>query len=132
MDVAFSADGKRVAIIDRSKDARISIKVFDLFLGTLICEFPGSVEVWFKEVMLSGDGEYVAARAREGLVFVWKVHEGVLMRTLSGYSSRVCLGIALNSDGQLIAMGTPRGVDVFAVNTGELVEQIRGRATGKK
>jgi len=157
-DMAISSNGRYLSVIEKSgnwiddPNTNVTLKFFDLTQGKLIWKLNGiypssdsrgriktETDSWFNRCVLSADGKILASRTEAGQVFVWKMPEGRLIRKIEGYGGEHS-GVALSSDGQLIAadhldcitqsdtngdyIGRPNCIKVYNVNEGHLVERF--------
>jgi WD40 repeat protein/energy-coupling factor transporter ATP-binding protein EcfA2 len=95
-DVAFSPDGKRVAVA--RTDGKAQIWATD---GTLVREFPGHTN-WVHTVAFSPDGNLLATAGNDTTVRISDATTGELLRTLFGHRG-VINSVAFSPDGSKLA-----------------------------
>lgn len=120
-DLAFSPRGDRVAV--GLHDGRLLIySVPDLTLVKTLSH-PGQVN----SVAYSPDGMYLAAGVAEaegGVVYLWNVEQGVLVRRTLAHPYSVP-GLAFSPTGQFLATGAvDRAVKVWQLSNGEIVRRL--------
>jgi WD40 repeat protein len=82
--VAFSADGKRVAVASEGPDS--FLKVWDVENGALVQSWPGA-PMW--SVAFHPDGKLLATGDRGGPITLWELGNKNKVRVLSGHTGRV-------------------------------------------
>jgi WD40 repeat protein len=119
--VAFSPDGKLLAIVEANNEIRVW-RIADS-QPLLICR--GHTN-WVWSVAWSPDGTLLASGSGDGTVRLWEVRTGQLLRTLQEHMSQV-RSIAWSSDGTLLASGSDDcTVRLWDVRTGQLLRTLPG------
>lgn len=127
--VAFSSDGETLATagwgttlclwkIDRSEPSAAPTVTRQMTLPTSFVQ----------GLTFSPSGDLVAAACYDGVVRIWRVSDGRLMRTLEVHNAFV-LSVAFSPDGQRIASGGGSAVvRVWRVGDGRLLETLHGHS----
>jgi WD40 repeat protein len=114
--VSFSLDGKKLA-----SGSRDGIKIWDITAGQVEKELDGSSPVSF-----SPDGRTLAGRLRRGVVAIWDVQSGQVVRTLSR-DTDIVNSLSFSADGSRLAWGCrDETVVVWDLQTGR-IENTLGR-----
>jgi WD40 repeat protein len=96
-DVAYSADGTRVA----SGSADGTARIWDAATGALVLTIP-TRSGWVHDVVFSPDGTQLITANGDGTAQVWDARSGTLVHMLSGHRD-VVFGVAVSLDGTRIA-----------------------------
>ncbi|BCW99929.1 MAG: hypothetical protein KatS3mg024_2756 [Armatimonadota bacterium] len=79
-------------------------------------------------VAYSPDGQTLASGSWDGTIKVWRVADGLLIRTLTGPSHSV-FSIAFSPDGQILASGNWDGtINIWRIAEGALIRRFSGHA----
>mgnify|MGYP000293353285 CR=1 FL=1 len=115
------------------------IALLGLVMGVMLAQVKSSLSeelVWFKPVVnpcsisFSPDGKYLASPMSFGLVGIFRVTDGTLVRTLTGHTDWV-LSVSFSPDGSLIASGSrDRTIKIWRVTDGSLVRTLTGHTYG--
>jgi eukaryotic-like serine/threonine-protein kinase len=100
LNVAFSPDGKRIAIAD----TEYTVKIWEVETGKELATLRGhSGDVY--TVAFSPDGRWAASAGEDSTVKVWDSHTGKLIRSFRGHTGLVN-SLAFTSDGQRLVSGS--------------------------
>jgi len=99
LDVAFSPDGRTVAVGLGNKRARL----YDVATGRQVAVLEGHSEA-VTSVAFSPDGNLVVSGSTDKTVRIWEVKSGKLLATLRGHTDPV-FEVAFSPDGTRIASG---------------------------
>ena len=122
VDLAFSADGTKLAIASVDSMIRIS----DTKDGKTLLEFPAST-AGIQRIAFSPDGERIASANNDG-TYVWDAVTGKNLLTFSGHGEGIrSSGIAYSPDGKWIASsGNDASIQVWDAKTGKVVFSLIG------
>ena len=125
--VAFGADGRRLAGVNEEHDVRL----WDAVTGKLLRRLPGPGRALYC-VAFSPDGRLLAAGSgehgfrRNGDVRVWETETGQVLHTLRGHLELVA-SVAFSPDGRRLASaGLDQIIKVWDVKTGREALNLRG------
>jgi len=114
VSVAFSPDEQMLA-----SNCDNTIKLWNPYTGQLLRTFAGhSSEV--NSVAFSSDGQTLASGSHDTTIKLWNPFTGELIRTLTGHSDDV-RSVTFSPDGQLLASGSFEALNLWHVDTGELL-----------
>jgi WD40 repeat protein len=122
--VAFSPDGRTLAVVTGKRDAKEALTVWDV--ATLrrlwvLRDRPGIPSVAF-----SPDGRTLAVGRFSGEARLYDVVEGRLKATYGGHG-KVARAVGFSPDGRLLAVGTYEGfIKLWDVSRGAEVRTLRG------
>ncbi len=80
---------------------------------------------WVNHVVFNQDGDLVAAGLPDGTIRLWRVEDGVLLKTLRG-SDNMVYNVAFSPDSKTLAAGIGRNVYLWKVDDGELQLILNG------
>ena len=102
-EVAYSSDGKLVAVRGCEDGNRSTINIFDAATGTIVRNLDGHSSLIFA-LDFSPDAKVLASASSDRTVKLWDVTNGSLLHTLEGHSMLV-RSVAFSPDGKMIASG---------------------------
>ena len=103
VDVAFSADGARLATASRDRTAR----VWDTATGELLQTFSGHEES-VRDVLFTAAGDFLVTGSSDMTARVWNLSTGEAIAVLSGHTDRI-FDVTLSPDEQLLATASRDG-----------------------
>ena len=122
--VAFSPDGRRLAVVTGKRDAKEALTVWDVATLRrlwLVRDRPGIPTVAF-----SPDGKTLAVGRFTDEVRLYDVVEGRLRATYGGHG-KVARAVGFSPDGRMLAVGTYQGfIKLWDVARGVEVRTMRG------
>jgi WD40 repeat protein/serine/threonine protein kinase len=125
--VAFSPDSRRLATISGwHQEARV--RLWDLATGREgpSLDAPAARTLFGNAVAISPDGKYLAAGDRPGLIKLWELPSGRLVRTLTGHLGDV-RGLAFSPDGLSLASASEDStIRVWSTENGTETMVFRG------
>jgi WD40 repeat protein len=87
---------------------------------TAILEHPNKVS----SVAISPDGKILASGCHDGIIRIWSLHSGELLRSLFGHTSAV-LSVTISPDGQTLASRSHGGtIRLWNLHSGELLDRL--------
>jgi WD40 repeat protein len=117
--VSFDPDGRTLA--SAGTDGAIELR--DVSTGRLARVIYGRSRASVCHVAFSPDGQALAA-SQEGLVLLWDVNSGKLVRSLEGHTGRVS-GVAFSPDGRtIVSSGFDRTLRLWDIGTGQLLHRF--------
>ncbi|MGI9455402.1 MAG: protein kinase domain-containing protein [Aeoliella sp.] len=123
--MVFSHDGERLYSCDHAGQV-IAWEVADLRLIYRTTVEKGE-DQYFHCVALSPDGTTLATAGYNGQVKLWQAEDGAPIRTL-GEVERMAMTVAFSADGQRIAAGGRRDLQIWEVDSGSHLAAIKGHA----
>jgi WD40 repeat protein len=124
VSVAFDRAGRRIA----AGVARGGLKVWDATTGQELWNRPGSeTTTGGQHIAFSPDGDHLAAADWDnGVVRIWSLSKGQVVRTLRGHRASV-LGVAYSTDGtRLASSGDDNFIKLWDTATGQEALTLRG------
>jgi WD40 repeat protein len=125
--VAFSPDGTKLLTSGYLRRGE-SVRVWDAATGAREFAKPAP---FVQDAVFSPDGGEVAAGGDDGLVRIWRIDNGALVRQLRPGTARHehVNAVAYSNDGDFLAAGTSAGVVViWDAHTGNKVATLRGHS----
>src|SRR5262249_59831071 len=104
--LAFSPDGKRLAVGYGNVDKEAPAKVWDVATGKVLLTIPG-LHSHFRSLAFSPDGERLVGGSHDGSVKVWDAATGRGTLVLKGLRHSV-LDVAFRPDGKRLAFTAVR------------------------
>ncbi|MEH2038654.1 NB-ARC domain-containing protein [Nostoc sp.] len=124
MSVAFSPDGKLLALGDTNGEIRL-YQVSD-WKQLLFCK--GHIN-WVLSVAFSPDGTVLASGSTDHTVKLWDVSTGQCLHTLQEHDHEVW-SVAFSSDGDLLASGSDdQTMKLWNVGTGKCLKTFQGHTS---
>ena len=124
--LAFSPDGKFLAIGGGEPSRAGEIKLWDLQSGKLARELPNIHSDSVFSLEFSADGKFLASGAADKIARVTDLSTGKLFKSFEGHTHHV-LGISWSLDGRTLATAGADGVvKVWDFTTGERKKNIEG------
>jgi WD40 repeat protein len=102
--VAFSKDGKNLAVAEGTPGASGAVRLLDIAGGKVAATFAEAKDE-FISLAFSPDGKLLAAGGSDGAVRVWNSDDQKLVKELKGHGDWVS-GIAFSPDGRFLASGS--------------------------
>jgi len=120
--LAFSPDGKRLAVASSAMGETHEVRLYDFTAGTIPKAASGTIVNTHHDVIhalaFSPDGKILASCGYDRLIKLWDVTAKMELRTLKDHSDSV-YGLAFSLDGKLLASAAAdRAVKVWNVATG--------------
>ena len=117
--VVFSPDGKLVAFA-----SSLGIYLYDAQdLTELRLIETGT---WVDSVAFSSDSQTLASGSRDGIISLWRVSDGNLLRTLKGHMGSM-VSVAFSPDGQTLASGSDDEIiRLWRISDGSLLRTLEG------
>lgn len=116
--LAISPDGKTLF----SSIFESSISQWDLTTGKLVRTLSGHQNT-INALALSPNGKYLASGSSDGTIRVWLTTNGTLVRSLKSSAN----ALKISPDGQLLASNYNNMVNLWRLETGELLKSLSGR-----
>ena len=124
--LAFSPDGKFLAIGGGEPSRGGEIKIWDIQSGKLVREFPNIHSDTVLALEFSADGKFLASGAADKIARVTDLASGKVVKSFEGHTHHI-LGIAWSLDGRTLATaGADSVVKVWDVTTGDRKKNIEG------
>jgi WD40 repeat protein len=124
--LAFSPDGKFLAIGGGEPSRGGEIKIWDIQSGKLAREFPNIHSDTVLALEFSADGKFLASGAADKIARITDLASGKVMKSFEGHTHHI-LGIAWSPDGRTLATaGADSVVKVWDVTTGDRKKNIDG------
>ena len=121
MDVAFSADGKRLAAAAGEPGLFGEVTVWDVATGSVQLAFRGHKDSLFA-IAWSPDGKLLATGSYDQLIQLWDASTGSPIRELPGHSGAV-FDLAFHPKGTMLASSSAdRTVKLWEVATGQRLD----------
>lgn len=115
-DIAFSADGKRLA----TAGADMQVKLWDAGTGQELLTLDENHTGAVNDVVFSRDGTRLATAGDDGFIFIWDVETGASVRSFRATDDSV-LALAFGPDGERLAdVGDDLVERVWKINESEL------------
>ncbi len=112
-------DTKTATILTAERSTAIVLPVERLLLQTLV----GHEEV--KCVSFSPDGQLLASGIRDGIIKLWRVSDGSLIKTLSSGHTAYLTSVAFSPDGQILVSASLDGtIKLWRVSDGSLINTL--------
>jgi WD40 repeat protein len=126
-DVAFSPDGKTLALVGGAQGSNASAKIFDVATGDLIRTLPTNSGFYTDTVAFSPDGTYIATSGYMGAIDLWRASDGSLVVSIP-YPTSVHNVHFSPSGTLLIAGGVDQRATIYNVPSGTLAMTLNGIA----
>ena len=124
--LAFSPDGKFLAIGSGEPSRGGEIKIWDIQSGKLAREFPNIHSDTVLALEFSADGKFLASGAADKIARITDLASGKVVKSFEGHTHHI-LGIAWSLDGRTLATAGADGVvKVWDVTTGDRKKNIEG------
>ena len=124
--LAFSPDGKFLAIGGGEPSRGGEIKIWDIQSGKLAREFPNIHSDTVLALEFSADGKFLASGAADKIARVTDLAAGKVVKSFEGHTHHI-LGIAWSLDGRTLATsGADSVLKVWDVATGDRKKNIDG------
>ncbi|HYE94803.1 MAG TPA: T9SS type A sorting domain-containing protein [Rubricoccaceae bacterium] len=114
-DLAYSADGSRLAV----GTWLAGIRIVDTGTGDIVRTISGAHGGAVRRVDFSADGTLLVSGGDDGLVKVWSVADGSLVRTMTGHSGAVT-ALDLSDDDRFVVSGGDTTIRLWDFGTGAL------------
>ena len=122
-DLAFSADGARLAAGGGETGVAGDIRIWDPADGTLVKTLKGHADAVYA-VAFSPDGKRLASGSYDRDILLWDLETGKILRTLEGHNEAV-FDLAFRPDGKILASASAdRTVKLWDVASGERRETL--------
>jgi WD40 repeat protein len=136
-DIAFSADGKKVAAATGQQYQNFELRIWEVETGKQLLHITG-YKSWAARIAFSPDGKLIAANAttqpkpNSESFMIWNAHTGDEIRAMSGHR-RLVRCLAFSPDGKRIVSGSgDKTVRVWDVATGKHLFQLAGHHSETK
>jgi WD40 repeat protein len=124
--LAFSSDGKFLAIGGGEPSRGGEIKIWDLQSGKFAREFPNIHSDTVLALEYSADGKFLASGAADKIARVTDLSSGKVVKSFEGHTHHI-LGISWSLDGRtLVTAGADNVVKVWDFTTGDRKKNIEG------
>jgi WD40 repeat protein len=124
--LAFSPDGKFLAIGGGEPSRGGEIKIWDIQSGKFAREFPNVHSDAVLALEFSADGKYLASGAADKIARVIDLASGKVAKSFEGHTHHI-LGISWSLDGRtLVTAGADNVVKVWDFTTGDRKKNIEG------
>lgn len=125
--IVFNPDGQLLAgaCLSISHDSLLesSIRLWRLPTGELVRILSDVDNV--QSVAFSPDGNLLACNANDRAIKLWEVATGKLLQTITAHTGPLH-SVQFSPEGPLLASGSSDAIELWNVNTGQLVSSIRG------
>jgi len=129
--VAFSPDGRTLAVGGMSRDGRSSVdvaKLYDVGSGAQLLSLPTTSGFYVDSVAFSNDGAMLATGGYMGPVEVWRASDGAIL-TRVPYPTSVHNVHFVPTGSQLVVGGVDERATVWTIPDGTLVMTLNGIAS---
>jgi WD40 repeat protein len=124
--LAFSADGRLLAVVSAEPSRRGELKVWKVEDGSLLWSQPDAHTDAVFALEFSLDGRYLASSSADKFVKVFSTEDGKLVRSFEGHTGHV-LGVSWRWDGKVLAScGADKVVKVWNFASGSPERSIGG------
>lgn len=114
VSISFSADKKRIAIIDNNYE----VSVIDAMNGALLYTLSGHTD-WIRNIAWSANNQYLATASDDMMAGIWNAQTGELIHFLSGHTDWV-RDVDFSPDNKLLTSAGDDGVlRIWDVETGK-------------
>jgi hypothetical protein len=120
--LAVSADGNTGVSSGLDK----SVYLWDIKKGKLIREFEDAAASEYVTASISTDARMVAAAGNDGAVRVWDASNNRLKYNLTRKNSEQYWSTAFSPDGKILATGDTQQITLWDMNTGKLLQELKG------
>ncbi|KAI0440658.1 vegetative incompatibility protein HET-E-1 [Xylaria telfairii] len=122
ISVTFSSDGKSVASVLQDKIVQLWT-----ITGHLLQTLEGHVKL-IESITFSPNSKLIASVSKDSTIRIWATDTGNLLRTLEDSLSSVN-SIAFSPDGKVLASGQTRGIQLWDVETGNLLQIFKSNSS---
>ena len=124
--LAFSPDGKFLAIGGGEPSRGGEIKIWDIQSGKMAREFPNIHSDTVLALAFSADGKFLASGAADKIARITDLASGKVVKSFEGHTHHI-LGISWSLDGRTLATaGADNVVKVWDVTTGDRKKNVEG------
>jgi RNA polymerase sigma factor (sigma-70 family) len=127
--IAFSADGRTVAVAGGEPGKAGEVKLLDATTGKQVLQLPGQ-QGTAMSVAFTRDGSRLAVGHADGKIHLWGLPKGKAIRVLEGHQGGV-QSLAFTPDGSnLVSGGKDNLLRLWEVETGKELYRLRGGHLG--
>jgi WD40 repeat protein len=117
-EVVFSSNGNYIASATsyNTRPNSPSVKIWDAETGNLIKTLASDTGIY--SIAYSPNGEQIIGGCSEGVIKIWNINNGQLVRTIRKFSSDIA-SVAYNPNGNQFAAANVEGVKIFDAEDGQ-------------